>query len=416
MLLVEHGAPQGTLSPNRVYNIDCINDENALRRLMVTYDARLRETADAIENEIRQLSVGSDRPLTNAEVKAAYCAPVTIPVSMESDFSSTKLFANKSAYGLSADCPEDEDRVWMRQYRDSQDAFYQLMKQPRRGLSRATDLMQGLNVDLSRVKLLDRFQLEDVDAFVGRMEKEMIDIDVPDIFNVEPMEKAMEKENSAIKAKIETRMSRKATVLLGALVLFVALLGFVPLIAANIDSSVLLGRSLIIVGSVVALLAVTGVICLFYLRSALSRSITDFNTLMTQILRTVEGSMSRFSRYLSDACGFMHGASVMNFYHESDDRLTHEIRVRKMHEEDIKTRRETLYEIFGIFMSDLSYVDTNQATAYLYDFSRQVEFDYPLPYTDGTSRSIGYFEDSCKVSIPVDFIRRVSVRLEELYE
>ena len=54
--------------------------------------------------------------------------------------------------------------------------------------------------------------------------------------------------------------------------------------------------------------------------------------------------------------------------------------------------------------------------SYPYDFSRPVDFPYPIPYSDGMKSQIEFMQSGSKVQIPVNFVKRITVRREELYD
>ena len=54
--------------------------------------------------------------------------------------------------------------------------------------------------------------------------------------------------------------------------------------------------------------------------------------------------------------------------------------------------------------------------AYLYDFSRAVDFPYPVPYSEGMKCQIEFMQPGSTVQVPVNFVKRITVRREELYD
>ena len=60
--------------------------------------------------------------------------------------------------------------------------------------------------------------------------------------------------------------------------------------------------------------------------------------------------------------------------------------------------------------------EAEQVGAYTYDFTRTVDFSYPVPYTEGMRRQIEFLQPGSTIQVPVDFINRITIRREELYD
>ena len=56
------------------------------------------------------------------------------------------------------------------------------------------------------------------------------------------------------------------------------------------------------------------------------------------------------------------------------------------------------------------------ANSYPYDFTRPVDFHYPLPFELTKNTHIEFLEKGNMVEIPVDFIQCMRVRREDLYD
>ena len=69
-----------------------------------------------------------------------------------------------------------------------------------------------------------------------------------------------------------------------------------------------------------------------------------------------------------------------------------------------------------VTVRDESCVDERLTGAYENDFSRPVDFEYPLPFIDGDRRQIEFLQAGNQITIPANFVRRVTVGLEELYD
>ena len=134
---------------------------------------------------------------------------------------------------------------------------------------------------------------------------------------------------------------------------------------------------------------------------------------MHGLVLEVSASMEQFSRYLSHACNVMRGFSVLNFHAEHEDPETQQARVLRKHRMDVLRCRAELREIFGRYLDE---EPAGEESPYPYDFTRPVDFDYPIPYTEDQRSRISFMQAGNEITVPVSFVRRITVRMEELYD
>ncbi|MBQ2061128.1 MAG: hypothetical protein II458_00415 [Oscillospiraceae bacterium] len=417
LILANHQVPEDCLHPNRVYTASCENDESALRRLIVTYDEKLRITEDHLEREMGALQARQKPRLSDSDASAIFCANVTVPVTIDAGFERSDLFADYKKYGLSTDCPTDEFGEWQNDYQQSRKALHRFLKQPRRSLKKAAEQLQALSyVDKDLVPQLNQFQLEDVEEYVTDAELKMARIETKDFWDVSRYHKEMEQADKVVQDKINTRMTKAGTVALGAVALVCFAIGFLPLIFNNLGNAKTTSLSVIFLASGVGLLAIAAVVCLLFLRKGLTDRVQDFNGIMGGITNDVDASMQEFSKYLGYAGNVLRGTSVLEYYQTHTDPEVLQVRVRKKHRMDIKQVRAELADIFGQYLTDRTVVDPESIQGYRYNFDRYIDFPYPVPYSDKNLTSIEYMQSGSQVLIPVDFVKRISTRLEELYD
>lgn len=417
LLFASNEVPLGCLRPNRVYCMNCENDERELRRLIVSYDEKLHNTESTIEEEIEVLTHKQKVRLTDSEVAALFCSSVTVPVTLDPDFEVLGLFADRDQIGLSSDCPKNEENFWENTFLRSEKTLFKLIKQPRRSVKKGVDNLHDLSeADCDSVKLLNPYQMEDVQEYVDMSELTMVDVPTTDLYDVERYQKMMKEADKVVRNKIATRMTRATTLILGAVMLFAYFLGFLPLVINNRKEADPFLNSWILTGCAMGLLLVTGGVCLFCLRHALRKCMGFFNETMGDIKGEIDNSLLQFSKYLTQACNMMRGNSVINYFHEHEDKDVLQVRIRKKHLDDIQRHRVELRDIFGSYLTDTSLVDEHLAEAYLYNFSRTVDFPYPIPFTEGEKRQIEFMQPGSSITVPVDFVKRITVRLEELYD
>ena len=417
MILANNETPTGVLRPNRVFCMNCENDKDALVELLSMYDAKLAQTDCVLSGKIANV-LSTEKPrLSDRDARMIFCSNINVPVTMSADVDRDELFANPSALGLSTDCPRDEYGEWDRSYHGARKALHRILKQPRRALKSAASDMRRMNyVDLGKASILNEFQVEDVKEYTGEEELNMVSVETPDLYDVERYESQMAKENKKVHRKIETRMTRKVTIAVGAASLALYLVGFLPLLFNNrIDPAKVL-IALIVMAAGILLLAAAALVCLFCLRGSLQERFRSFNRTMQGISNEIDGSLNQFSRYLSHACNVMRGFSVLNYLERKEDPYAARIRVYKKHMADIKRTREELREVFGGYVVERAGFDPEKIDAYPYDFDRPVDFPYPIPYNEGMKCQIEFMQSGNTVQVPVNFVKRITVRREELYD
>lgn len=414
MLLAAHEAPQSALKPNRVYTLNSETDENALQKLLGRYDAKLAATQTLLQAKAREIENREKPRLCDQDAKRIFCGNITIPVNVTQDFDTDTLYADHSDLGLATDCPTTEVGHWEHAYQTTRRALGKFLKIPRRALKKASaELRLARTADLSAAGHLNEFQLEDVAEHTAEEERLMVAVPTCDLYNVDRYTDRMAEQDKANRDTISTRMLRKTTVILGAACLGVYLLSFIPMLISNIAAGKGLLFSLYFALAGLGIMSVVSLITLLFLRKRLVDGYKDYNAIMSEAETDVHDSADLFSQYLSHACNVMRGNSVLNFRkeHEHPDEL--QLRLYKKHRLDLQRAREELREVFGNFMTDELPEDVDP---YPYDFNRMVDFPYPIPFTNDYHRQVEFMQSGYTVQAPVNFVRRITVRREELYD
>lgn len=417
MILANNDTPTSVLRPNRVFCLNCENDKDALVELLSTYDAKLAQTDCVLAGKVAEVLSAVKPRLSDRDARTIFCTSINVPVTLSKDVSRDELFADTDALGLATDCPRDEFGEWDRTYYGARKALHRILKQPRRSVKSAAADMRRMNyVDLGKASILNEFQADDVKEYTGEEELNMVSVEAPDLYDVERYESQMAEECKKVHRKIETRMTRKVTIALGAVVLALYLVGFLPLLFNNRADVAKVLLALVVAAAGVLLLAAIAFVCLFFLRGSLREDYRSFNRTMQGISNEIDGSLNQYSRYLSHACNVMRGFRVMNYLERKEDPEAARIRVYKKHMADIKRTREELREVFGSYVTPRIEADLEKVEAYSYDFDRPVDFSYPIPYNESMKCQIEFMQPGNTVQVPVSFVKRITVRREELYD
>ncbi|MCR5006813.1 MAG: hypothetical protein K6A77_13015 [Clostridiales bacterium] len=417
LILSGHEAPTGSIRPERVYNLQCENDEDGLDELLSRYQSRMSATITDLKTRIRDRESKQKERLSDREANSIFCANVAVPVSVDSEIDTRGLLADINAYKLSGDCPQDEHGVWKGQLQSSKKTLRLLLKQPRRALKKATGDMHRMNTaDFDKAMLLNEFQLEDLEEHIQAEELKMVTTPTMNLMNPEEYDKKMQEADEVVCKKIETRMSRKITLALCGSILLLYLIGFLPLITKNLKISKTMIGSLSVLGIAFGLLVVLLFVTLICLRRGMRQTVDGFNDVMRGVKNDLDQSMMQYSRYLSSACNVMRGNSVLNYRDQAEDSGTTEVRVMRKHVLDLEKRKAEIQEIFGRFITgkyDMSGVGED---GYEMDFYRTKDYEFDLPMKEGDIRNIEFIENGNLIRVPVRFVKSLKLQREELYD
>ncbi len=417
LLLANNELPPDGLRPNLVYTLDCHHDDRALEKLLLEYDAKLTLTDELLERSIAEQQLVTQDKMSDTEAERLYCTGVTIPVSTSSDFDRSQLYASSEGIGLSTDCPGSEYTKWKHEFRDAKYTLTRFLKQPRRALQRSVESLHNMSsVPTDECSRLDSFQIEDIAEHVYDEELAMIDTPTRSIHDVDRYYREMDEADRDVESKIDERMTKKRTLALGITALLVYLAGFVPMLSGNIRDGDT-APALLLALLALALLFGAAIISLFCLRRELTVRYMRFNLTMGGIENDIDAAMTQFSRYLSHACNVMRGYCVLNHCRETDQPNQRAIRLIRKHQQDIRRQRAEIRETFsGVIPQYGRNPELATQEPYEFDFTKTKDYVYPMPYREALKRKVSFIQSGNMIEAPVNFIDRIEVRLEELYD
>ncbi|MCD8110986.1 MAG: hypothetical protein LUE14_13005 [Clostridiales bacterium] len=421
VLLAGNPAPGGCLQPNRVYELCCEADEDKMAQLLGKYSAKLTATKSEIQVRISDIRSRQVRRLTDDEAEQIFCASIAIPISLRDRFDPESLYC-RERFGLASDCPvDDEETVWMASYLKNRKAMKKLVKQPARAIRKATDDFRKMNVlTEDRAAVLNEFQVEDVKEHINQEEREMVETNTADLYDVRRYYKRMEEKKSGIHDILERRMRKKTAVLWGVLCLVLAFVGMLPVFLTNRTGEgydLPLPPSFFLVIAALATLAVAGLICLFVLRGQLLNRVRDYNVTMRSVLREIENDVKQHAVYLGHACNMMRGISVLSYFEKHKKRDVQEISILRKHVADMDEQQAIILDLFGRFLNrDEEELPVYNETPYDYNFSLAKDFSYPLPKAPELQTRIEFLEKGNDIEIPYGIVKSLKLRREELYD
>lgn len=418
LLLASHGVPNGCLAAERVYNLECKHNLDELRALLDGYDAKLKLTQDSINRKIRELHEKEPIELSDNEAYRMINTRIEQTVTFDESVSSAELYVNSGQIGLSNGCPRNEEAVWEEEYKRSRRMLQKMLKQSKRALKRATNMAWAQQeVPLESAMQLDEFQLEDIQEYVDAQELSMTQMDIVDVYSEQEMFGQMEQGDKEVKEMIKRRMDRRTTLILGGIACGLYLISFFTMFFKNSGTNVLnLTSSLTILGIVFAVFVLVAIGTLLILRKELTRKFRDYNDTMKDLDNKLHESLTLYSIYLTHACNIRRGYGVLNTVEENIDPNLKKEYIYKKHVLDIERVRENIRSIFGQLLVDYKPAIQANITEYEHNYNQPIDYEYPLPQTEGAMYKITYLQQGNHVYIPVGYIKEIIVRREELYE
>ena len=417
ILLASNTIPSGCLAAERVYKLECENDEDALCRLLQTYEAKLNITKETLNLRIQEILEKRPHVLQDHEVKTTFCTKVDLPVLFDDTFEEVDLYA-EPGFGLANGCPREELFAWEEEQKKSKKTLGVMLKQSRRSLRKTSGkVRQQEEAPYRRLELLDEFQLEDIQDFIDNQELEMINTNIMDLYEEERLYEELDEQDQQVKEKIKERMYRPTTLFLGGSMLAMFLLGFLTIFLKNSTGKPLkMAGALLFAGFGLAIFAIVAGVTLWFLRRSLNQRVKDYNNTMHGVSSQVRQAMATYSKYLSHMCSIRRGYGVLNAVQRKDDPDHAKIVLLKKHIIDIEKAKAEAGEIFGQFLVNRKSLRLEDMNGYDYNYDIPVDYQYPLPYADGTARKITFIQTGVYAEVPVEFVKQIMVRREELYE
>lgn len=419
LLLAGNDIPADALHPNMVYHLQGDSEHDVLQRLLLNYDKKLCSTNMLLEEHVKKIINKAPHRLNDAELNDLLSSGTTIPVSIENSPDLDDLYAETDDFGLATDVPLDERQIWAKEHKASEKAVGKMLRQAPRGLKRAGETLRQLSdrTDMACPKLT-AFQMEDVEDSIHNEEMAMARLFSENGYHPEEYSKELKQAAEKVSRKIDTRITKRQIVIVGIVALVLTFLGFLPLFIGgfrNSDSDQIF-TALLMFLCAATLLAIVGIICLLYLRSALKKTVGEYNSAVKGIADRLHMAQQQFSTYLTHMCSAMRGFNVLNYLADHEPADTKQVRIYRKHQADITLQRRQLRELFGEYLPSGLDVPCQDTAPYEYDFDRAIDYCYLIPPENGQAERIEFMEKGHKIPANSTFIQSVHVKLEEYYD
>lgn len=418
LVFATNDVPSGTLLPRKLYYLDSENNENALSVIASAYIEKLENTIEILDGQIEKIKREAPEELSDSDAMKLFCAKVSVPVPFSEDFSEDDLYADHKDYGYFSDSFGDDHVTWQRQRIKTNETVEKLVKQPRRALKKAVDKKEReCNVDYNMIRALNTFQMGDVSEHTELEKDKMVSMDVTNIFDLSRYQKELDEEGKKVQTEIDRRMKKKTNFILGAICAAIFFITFLPLVFSNRTNVNTVSTAVLFSAAAVALLLVIFVVAVILMRRPLRKAMAGYNNKTKEIRGEVDSAMKKYSDYLSCVCNIIRGYKVLNFSSNHIDKFDRDIRIRTKHKNDMEKLRALLLDNYGDFINDDIKIDDTLVTPYDFDFGREkTEYSYDPPYLPDENYTIEYLEAGNRISLASDFVHKVTIRMEEIYD
>ena len=414
LLLAQNRAPSGSIRIDKIYSGKLDFDNDSFRSVCDTYIGKLIATEIALK-EMQAEKQSRKVILDNYTVEKEFMSHVSIPVLTKAPFRIEEMKADFKGYGLSKNCPEPEDSRWNSQYKSIKKNFARYLREPRRAVDRAVlsefNTLRRQTDD--RAKFLNKYQRDDVEIHLKDEEKAMIETRISSIYDIKRYNEQLDEADKKINEEISKRMTRGSTVLTGLIPTLIFLFSFIPLVTGNLNNVLSSVISLLLSAGSVLIFILCGFLYLHILKRRLKKKFTGFNNTMAGVLSDVDSCLGSYSAYLAHACNVMRDKATLieadrGEEAEKDTYRYHMLVIeRKIHEAKL---------LFAQFLdqSHIKRSDTN-GVPYDYNFNIIADYKYDIP-SYGHGSNIEFIQAGNYLRIPVDFIKSVTLEMEELYD
>lgn len=413
LVIANNSLPQGLVNAKHVYRANIDFDTDIIKKICENYISKLKATEISIKEAEIQFEREYVPEIDNRTAQRLFETNVTIPVKIDVEHKKTDLYAKYKKIGLSTNCPTSEKVYWSNQYRAINKHFIRYLREPRRAVKFAiTDGLRNNNCNEDeRSAILTENQREDVMFHLYEEEQHMVESVTTHLFDTAKYTKQIQEADENIVRGINQRMTKKKTLLIGITAIVVYLIGFLPMIFQNTNDNKSLVFSLGMTGIAVGVFALCGFLYLFVLRRRLINRFKHFNYVMSGICGEIMSSLSKFSVYISNACNVMRDFSVLK---KKDSSLVRMKKVFHYHRVKIDDQIQAVYDVFSKYV-DLQNISIKAVDPYEYDFTITRDYDYEMPDVYAMKR-IEYLQIGNEITIPVDYVEKITLTREELYD
>lgn len=420
-VLALYGNFSSAVTKGKLYSVDIKYDTKEFSRAIAKLIMRLKATALQINEEIAAVESKKPPVVDNKTAQSLFESDICIPVVTDKEYDYSNLKA-KYNIGLFRDYPREESNYWEAQILNIKMLFKRFLREPRRAVKKACvfDLRENNTIFDSNALGLNENQKEDIAIKLEEEELNMVSTVTKAIYDTKTFTDAIDEADKSIKRGIEQRLTKKRAVTCCVFAMTTFLIGFLPLIFGNLNTTKSFLFSILITTVVLVAFVACGFLNLFILRKKQVNRYKHFNFVMSGICLDIKKSLASFSKYLGHTCMVMRENSVLKLAGSKVNEDIQSVRILKYNLLNLERVIESSYKLLATLSDEsveniLSYQEKANAASFDNDYTVQGQFEYPVFEYVG-SKEIDYMLKGCKVKVPMQCIEEVTLEREELYD
>ena len=305
----------GTFEAYKLYQMRANVNREEVRRVLSSYYNRLGGVLFFANQQIQLLGQ------SQGEEPDIYELPhldVTIPVNFRT-YEENDLFISSRRIGLSGDCPQIEELWWHEATHKSRTAMNKIISTIQIELDRACVNGAYLStITTDEIRSLNSYQKAIMEEKLSEKERKILAFTS---FKVFPLQRYKE-ETSSIEQEgskaMRKRMTRRLTLLIAFISLFIYIIGFIPDFIYQYDLGFDIEAVMGIAGFGLLVMMISGLVCLFDMRSSIIRFIQSYNQSVRKITDNLHAAENHFSEYLSDCSTYMRSRMLLQKLDEKE--------------------------------------------------------------------------------------------------
>lgn len=400
------------LQAYRLYRLDA---EVSSAQLDIALNTQLDRMHSALNYVNNALKADSKSPYEEEE---NIFPEEEIPVSF-SAIDGKQLFVKSKSIGLAKDCPSSELDFWHAEMREKNAELTLYLRSPRRAIADAAERTHRRTERFrdEPQKELDRFQIEDLNAYAQQVEDEITGEEFAEMLNEKVFREQLEKADKTVQKEMRSRMYRSHIIQAGVAALVIYFIGFIPyFIKAYQNSNYVFVKSVGFALLTLLPLALGGIIALLVLRSRLCNKIHEYNRVMREIISAVHQCAERFSEYFSKICNYMKVRTMLDSvsaHAKETDMERNRLRLHKRALELTIDRAADVAEAFQIARREQPVVNITSFFNPMKMPTKSHIYRFPVFSEEGTLQvnNTGDF-----INRPYAFVERLIIEREDIFD
>ena len=400
-----------TLQAYKLYNLKVEISTNELSSILNQHISKMIASLENIKELMMQkqsFSFDKDDDLL---------CPQVVPVLFDK-MDGQNLFVDSREIGFTRDCPRDEKAFWKQNMREISYNLDKFLKAPKRVVDIASEYARTkADSFLGEEYELDKYQIEDLNDTIEKLEWNVITTDTRNIIDVKKYKKEMKDADKDVKKQIDIRMKKKVAIISGIIALILYLAGFIPYLinAYNKSNEVFLNSLFLSLISTV-LVAVGGFIALLILRIQFISKIKAFNSIMRSISIKVNEGANIIQSYLSNVCTYMKAQSIVKGVTIKKELKMSIWKLLKAHKISLKSMIEHEEELCASYGIPLRIEPMTNCSLFFHpEIPPKMNSIYRFEINTDT-KNIPINDTGYYVTSPYKFVSKLNVNREEIYE